>query len=329
VFGAFLAQLAAHFSTSEFEVHIWEIGNEPDVDPNVVPLDSVFGCWGNTADPYFGGEHYGEMIKVVSPMVKAADPKAQIWIGGLLLDSPLTTDPAKGKPELFFEGILKSGAAPHFDAVPYHWYPHFTTRQRIDFDLNPNNVWYAWGGGVAGKARFLRETMERYGVSKPIYLNETALICRWCKEDAYAQLFQAQADFAIRSYLRGFQENIQGYMWYPVEGPGWLLSGFLDAQGNQKPVYRAYKFLHQQTLNTPYLGPVNYGAPFEGYTFNKGTSRLEVVWTVTDNPATLLIPQAKFAAVYDTQGNPLIVTTDGGNVLVPVGFSPVFILRSP
>ena len=36
-------------------------------------------------DPYYGGGYYAEMLKIVYPQIKAADPEAQILIGGLLL----------------------------------------------------------------------------------------------------------------------------------------------------------------------------------------------------------------------------------------------------
>jgi hypothetical protein len=80
--------LVARYMTSEFNVHHWELGNEPDVDPDLVGIDSSFGCWGNIDDPTYGGRHYGEMLKVVSQAIKAQDPAAKVWVGGLLLGTP-------------------------------------------------------------------------------------------------------------------------------------------------------------------------------------------------------------------------------------------------
>ena len=106
-------------------MHNWELGNEPDVDPDLLPVDWGFGCWGNIDDPFYGGIHYGEMIKVVGQAIKEADPTATVWLGGLLLATPETSDPNNGKPELFFKGVLEAGAAPYFDVVGYHWYPPY------------------------------------------------------------------------------------------------------------------------------------------------------------------------------------------------------------
>ena len=38
-------------AVDEFDVHYWELGNEPDVDPILVNSSSGFGCWGDIDDP--------------------------------------------------------------------------------------------------------------------------------------------------------------------------------------------------------------------------------------------------------------------------------------
>src|SRR5262245_2034602 len=84
-FAQFFRALVERYAGPEFDVHRWELGNEPDVDPRLVGPDNGYGCWGDIQDPFYGGRHYGEMLKVVGPAIKAADPSAQVWIGGLLL----------------------------------------------------------------------------------------------------------------------------------------------------------------------------------------------------------------------------------------------------
>ena len=49
-FAEFLRQMVQYFSKSEFNVHHWELGNEPDVDPNLIPPNYAFGCWGDIDD---------------------------------------------------------------------------------------------------------------------------------------------------------------------------------------------------------------------------------------------------------------------------------------
>ncbi|MGW8250978.1 MAG: hypothetical protein ACWGO1_10075, partial [Anaerolineales bacterium] len=132
-FATFAGQLVERYKTDEFNVHDWELGNEPDVDPTEVPQNYPFGCWGDKSDPYYGGRHYGEMLKVVAPAIRKADSRAQIWIGGLLLNNPASSSSSSmsmllsqdiealrntpyassatsdGLPEQFFKGILEAG----------------------------------------------------------------------------------------------------------------------------------------------------------------------------------------------------------------------------
>ena len=65
-----MQQVAARYSKPEFNVHDWEIGNEPDMDPDFVPLDNGFGCWGDAQDPYYGGRQYGTMLQYVTPSIR-------------------------------------------------------------------------------------------------------------------------------------------------------------------------------------------------------------------------------------------------------------------
>ena len=88
-FAEFMRQLVQRYKEPEFNADDWELGNEPDVDKDLVDPTSPFGCWGDADDPYYGGRHYGEMLKAVAPVVRAADAKVQIWNGGLLWTGPI------------------------------------------------------------------------------------------------------------------------------------------------------------------------------------------------------------------------------------------------
>jgi hypothetical protein len=316
-------------------VHDWEIGNEPDVDKYIVSVDSGFGCWGDLNDPYYGGRHYGEMLKAIAPVIRAADPKARIWIGGLLLDRPNTiipgcTQPGMCRPELFLEGILLSGAASSFDVLAYHTYPHFdASNPGLDQDNGiTTNPWYAWGGLFAGKATFLRQTLQAYGVDKPLVVNETSMICRYYGCTPGEVFFQRQADFLARSYVRALANNITGMMWYTLEGPGWYDSGLLSTW-DPKLVYRAYQHLTERLRYSRYLAPVSYGADIEAYAFEVRPNQVQVVWAKTDQALTILVPGEKFLVAYSRDGDVLTATPVGSDYQLPVGFSPIYILLNP
>jgi hypothetical protein len=331
-FASFMQQLVNRYKSPEFNVQIWELGNEPDVDPNLLPLpNEVYGCWGNMADVnFYGGREYGEMLKIVAPAIRQADPRAKIWIGGLLLGVPQSSG-SEGYPERFFSGILEAGAAPYFDAVPYHWYTYYA-QQIKDYDLTSGVPWDDLGGGTLGKASFLRSVMANYGVSKPLILNETALGCNvdWYAScaDPEPMFYEMQADFVVRAFSRGISHDIQGFMWYMLEHPGWRHSALLYADGTPRPIYFAYQELIRQVGTSQYRGEAAYGGAIEGYIFRRPARTVEVLWTKTDTTQQISIPQGKFIAAYDRSGNLITPVIELGQVKVNVGFSPIYVQRT-
>ena len=138
---------------------------------------SGFGCWGDEADPYYGGGAYAEMLKRVYPAIKQANPSAQVLIGGLLLDCD-ADHPVAGRDcadSRFLEGILRNGGGAAFDIVSYHGYA-FWSGKNEDWDIS-NPAWQPRGGVVLGKLQLIRETLARYQVDKPVLLSEAGLLC--------------------------------------------------------------------------------------------------------------------------------------------------------
>ena len=225
-FASFMQALVARYSTPEFNVHIWEMGNEPDVDPDTVEPDSFFGCWGDADDPFYNGRAYGQMLITITPAIRAVDPQAQVWIGGLLLAAPYTEDGNIGQPEDFFRGILEAGAAPYFDMVSYHAYLGYNSLH-LDEDILETTRWYEWGGILRGKASYLRSIMAEYNIDKPVFITETSQLCGWC--DDYPEwpeiylpgLYDMQANMVARSFPRAMAAGISGFMWYPLEEQFW------------------------------------------------------------------------------------------------------------
>jgi len=339
VFAELMRQLVERYSTSEFNVHNWEIGNEPDVDPDLVTPDNLFGCWGDRDDTNgYGGWRYGEMLKVVTPAIRSADPSAKVWLGGLLLNSP-NSNPGEGKPENFLRGVLNVGAGDYFDVLPFHWYPSYGDA-RIDYDLSTGFPWGApeWGGGTTGKTRFLRNILSEYGLSKPIFLNETGLGCPndglttypYCVPQPAPAFFQSQADHIVRSFTRGLHEGIAGFMWYTLEGPGWRETGLLDKDGNPRPSYYAYQQLALRLNNSQSIAErPNYGVGTEAYTFIRNGQVTQVIWTVLDVSATISTPQAGFIKAIDLWGAEITPVASGSNYQLPISFSPIYLIRNP
>jgi hypothetical protein len=329
-FAVFMGALVERYSQPPYNVHYWELGNEPDVDPTLVIPDNIFGCWGNASDPYYGGEHYGEMLKVVTPAIRAADPEAKVLIGGLLLASP-NSPPDQGKPENFFEGILRSGAAPYFDIVPYHAYPAYT-HEWLDTDRY-NRAWADWGGLILGKARFLREVMARYGVDKPVSLNETGFRClpafSMCP-DPIPAFYEIQASHLVRGFVRAAAADVGPIIWFTLDGPGWNNTGLLFADRRPKPAFLAYEEFLDKVWNysgTP--APVSYGDGVEAYRFDVPSNAVDVVWSLDTEPDRITLPADALRAAYTREGAPIEPEIVDGNASFAVGFAPIYIQRHP
>jgi hypothetical protein len=334
-FATFMRALVTRYSAPEFDVHNWELGNEVDVDPRLVQPDNGFGCWGNIDDPFYGGRSYGQMLKVVTPAIKAADPLAKVWIGGLLLASPHTTDRRFGRPELFLAGILEAGAAPYFDVVPYHWYPSYG-QVKVDYDYGSGNEWDALGGGVVGKARYLRELMRQYGVDKPLFLNEISFTCPndvwgsfpWCKSPDQ-QFFELQSNILVRAFARGMANGVTGFIWYTLDSPGWRHGALLDVDANPNLAYKAYQQLGVQLRSVTYEAPAVYAGGLEGYTFRRGMLQIQVIWAKQDQTLPINIPKSLFVGAFNRDGDPITPIDSGENYLLLVEFEPIYIVRYP
>ena len=324
-FADFMREVVTRYSRPPYNVLYWELGNEPDVDPALVPPDSGFGCWGDQRDPYYGGGYYAEMLKRVYPTIKAANPSAQVVIGGLLLDCDPTRPPS-GKscdPAKFFEGILRNGGANAFDIVAYHAYTHFEPG-RTDWDRE-QAAWRHRGGSLLGKLDFLRATQSQYGVNKPILMNEGGLLCYpgnpACPGDAF---FAAQANYVVRLYTRSWANGLLGAVWYTLNGPGWREGGLLDASQAPRPAYTTLKFMATLLKGTVYDGTLTKPG-IEGYAFRKGPTMYQVYWS--NSAATTTIPRpAGTQTVYNMAGQPLL--NDGSPLRI--GFEPIIVeVREP
>jgi hypothetical protein len=327
-FAVFMQALVTRYMQDEFNVHIWELGNEPDVDPNLVEPDSVYGCWGDWDKLTYNGDAYGQMLMTVTPVIKATDPRAQVWVGGLLVGSPNTNDPYHiGRPELFLQGILDAGAGPYFDVLPYHAYLSWYGGTQ-DMDIFSGSLWDSWGGIMRGKGAFLRSIMSQYGVDKPLFINETGMICRICGQSLNDEFFDLQANLVARSYPRAMAEDITGFVWYTLDGPGWRLGGLLDENQQPKPVYNAYHTFMDQIYGTIFIGPASYGNDIEAYSFGDSPQRTDIVFSIQDVTYTILVPQTEFIAAYDRFGSPITPTPIGSDYQLTIQFEPIYILRT-
>lgn len=317
----FVGDMVRRYSGPPYNVRYWEFGNEPDAAFQLLPGDAPFGCWGDERDPRYGGAVYAEMLKAVYPALKAANPEAQLVTGGLLLDC----DPGGPLPcaaGRFIEGVLANGGGAAFDILAYHSYTYWGP-VNADWDLN-HPKWQQRGGVLLGKLAYLRETMQRYGVDKPVLMNEGALLCYRNDPSCAPQGFeQAKANYIARLFARSYEAGLYGALWYTLNGPGWQDGGLLDGDQQPRPAYATLAFLRRTLGDASYAGVTRDGA-LEVHRFRKGGLQYELAWT--NDGATREVPlPAGTRRRYTVRGDPLPI-----GERLEVGFEPVIVeLRTP
>ena len=294
-FAEFMRQMVLRYKSPPFNVKLWELGNEPDVDFGSA-VDSNFGCWGNKSDAvFYGGATYGAMLKAVAPAI--------------------------------------------FDYAAYHGYSFYDGRD-IDYSGQAlNGKWVSNNpnrNGIArGKPNWLKDAMAQYGTSKPLILNEVALVCiaaffpQPCTTPG-AAFFNAQANYVAPAITRAFANGTEQVVWYTLDGPGWNNVGLLDGDGNPRPAFFAYKTLIQQLAGSQ-LPPqsVNYGSGSEAYRFQRGPNVVDVVWSLDSTPRVVRVPQTQFISAVDRDGNPITPILNGVEAQLTVGLGGIYITRTP
>lgn len=319
-FGAFMRDLVARYSKAPFNVRFYELWNEPDVDPAMVPPDNIFGCWGDAGDPYYGGGVYARALKAAYPHVKAASPRAQLWHGGLLLDCDPDNPPA-GKDcrsSRFFEGVLQAGGAPYFDAVSFHAYDFYLGD--VGQYANPNwaSSYDSTGPVITAKARFLRTLLERYDApKKPLINTESGLLCWECPFSPPA-FETTKAYYVPQAYAMARAENLIGNVWYSWEG--WFQSQLVDAAGAPTQAYKAMQVASRTVGQATSIRPKNDLEGLRGYQFTAAGGRYWLLWSVDGQSRDVNAPVLNKRA-FDYLGEP--VTVNGQRVTI--GAAPVYI----
>lgn len=333
-YAEFLFQLVSHYSQPPFNIHHWEMGNEPDISWELVRPRSAFGCWGESGDAYYGGGYYAEMLKKAYPRIKAADPDSVVWIGGLLLDcnpdNPPEDPPGSGVPKdctpaKFLEGILANGGRDFFDGVSYHSYDYYQNERGKYANPNWHASWETSGPVLNTKTRFIKDLLESYGVKDKLLANtEVALICGRtgnepeCLTEDY--LF-TKAVYLVQANTAAMAAGIQINIWFSLEG--WRGSGLLDEQLQPNSAMTAYKFNINQLNGAGYVRSFSPASGVTTHEFMVDGARQWVLWSADGQTHEVSLPETP-AKIFDMYGRELPVSQQ-----TVVDYSPIYVIWEP
>jgi len=320
-FGRFVFDVVRRYSAPPYNVKYWEFWNEPDVELGLVEPDSVYGCWGDPDDPYYGGEVYAEMLKQVYPKIKTADPDSQALVGGLLLDCD-PVNPPEGKTcqsSKFLEGILRAGGGNAFDGISFHAYDYYDDPYQFS-NINWNSHWDSAGPVLVAKSRYIRSLLAAYQLTGKFLINtESGMLCGRTGMEPKCQTPDYELTKAIyitKANLIARVEGLLGNVWYSLEG--WRGTWLVDQNKRPLPSYQALQFIGQLLRDASLIRQVTDFPGVTGYELQKNGRRILILWStdLENHPLTFnQLPNT----IYNIFGEPQIFEE------ILVGPQPVYL----
>ncbi len=324
-FGNFIVQLTSN-SASPFngkDLRYISIWNEPDIDPNYPDTfsGSFGGCWGDHDDPYYGGESYGEMLEIIYPIIKVANPNTQIIAGELLLDCSPELD-SECLPGKFFEGVLRATSS--FDGVSFHGYDYYLGSLGQYGNTNWNSGWDSYGPVLVSKAEYIAGLLQSAGLDDKFIMNtEFALLCDNCDGDGNFET--TKASYLVQAYARTIAYGLEANIWFDVTGTWGRNNGLLKRDLTKLLAFYTYQFASSKLNGITQFSEITQFDGVTGYEFNGAPCEGDIdcnvwiLWSRDGANHTVSLPAAPLA-VQDMYGNP-----DTKNQTITVSLTPLYI----
>ncbi|MBI2862684.1 MAG: hypothetical protein HYX89_07680 [Chloroflexi bacterium] len=262
----------------------WEMWNEPDF--------SWFWS-GSVAD-------YVRLLKVGYLAAKAADPQAQVLVGGMMYwEWTNRTGIPYAWLRAFLDELKKDAAAPvneyYFHAIPWHWYSRSS-------DLYQKSV------GI-------QAILAQYGLSgKGIWVNETNLpVCgdppgpSTCTTDQWLGTIAEQASFILQAHsyaLAGGVSRVITFQLYDDNvGPGQAY-GLIRNNDQPRPAYTAFQVVmkYLSAAASAWKGSAGPSGQVDTVTMRTTDGRRVVaLWNTSGAPVTVDVPAYAKAATLVSQ----------------------------
>lgn len=297
----------------------WEFYNEPDADYR----------WGGNIIGESDGDLYAQMLAAVYPAVKAANPSAQVVLGGLAYD--WFRDNSNGPfVREFLDDILLAGGGQYFDVMNFHYYPAFW----------PN--WTTQGPGLFEKAEFIRNKLASYGLEKPTILTESG----WHNnaDPGLPSDDETQIRYVVELFTQSMAADLDVMVWWMLYDAGGVYpydTGLVtnDVTPTEKLSFDVYKTMVTELsaahFNRRLSNAETGNSDMEAYLFTDNVHQQEiyVAWLdPLDSTATaslkLAAPQVTVRSIVNGSTTVISDAADGkvdGKVTVTVSGRPVYI----
>jgi hypothetical protein len=223
---------------------IWEIWNEPNVDLHWTPQPGI--------------DEYAALVNETAPLIKEADPTGTVAAPAALA---LTNETFNWLEKLFQKGVLEK-----IDAVSVH--PYRTKAPET----------------VLGEYGRLRRLIDTYTDRElPVFSGEWGYSTTNLPAD-YAR--EKQAEYLVRMLAVNQMAKIPVSIWYGLRDNGTNPKeevhnfGLIDAKGNRKPGYIAFRTFTEQLAGYHYKERIDTGNSKDYVlVFEQGEKQVIVYWT--------------------------------------------------
>ena len=317
-FGEFLKAAVARYSVPPYNVKYWEIGNEPDF---TFSAQYQMGCWGDSSEPYYGGQYYGNMLSAVIPYIKQANPNVKIMNGGLLMAcDPSLSGCDNPDTASFLEGMVKSGAVSQLDYVNFHAYDYQGSNLGVFGNVAAWGTSYQNDPTLVAKVAFIRGVLNKYGLGGlPLIDTETAVLN--FDQTCDALCMQNKALYVGRAYSAAIAEGLTANIWYGAN-TGWANSDLYNG-----PMYDAFVFARNE-LDTAQLNrkitEYESGSNVAGYEFDRGDIKVWILWSDDLTNHSINLPSTPLA-VYTWSPNNGPYKSINPSSSLDVGIFPVYL----
>lgn len=247
-------------------VHHWIVWNEPEIEAGVYGHEFS----GSTRDYY-------QLLKVAYQVAKDEDPEAVIHLAGW----SYWHDPAWLGQFLGVATADPDGAANNyfFDIITLHIYFRVETVEEL--------IQETWA------------IQRRYGVQKPIWINETNaspnLDPLWPVERPNFQVdLDQQAWFIVQAHALGFGANATSIGIYKLLDillpPGGESFGILRPDGSRRPAFDAYRTTIKYLSGFSFPVGRQQEEDYYSFAFQRSDSVTRILWSRQSNDLVLKVP---------------------------------------
>ncbi|MGD8473372.1 MAG: cellulase family glycosylhydrolase [Anaerolineae bacterium] len=312
-FAQFLTDMVGRYKQSPYNIHHWQLWNEPDQTEKLPYWPGGYG---------FDGDLYADMLAHAYPAIKAVDPGATVLMGGIAYD--FFEEYGDGPFNRYFpDDVMDAGGGSYMDATSFHYFPDFYReweRWNIygpptcgDVHDGLGDPYFAGGIDLVAKtSHFYNRMRVCAGVDKPIWITEMGQHGREGDLDSLGQ----QANYVLQGYARALAMGVKNITWFVLVSPWYDAhqQGLLyEDDWSPKPAFFTYQtmvyeltdYRYSRTLDVPKV---------EGYAFRNDLGQEQVVawsWGEELESGSLTFAPANVLRVVDREGQVTYIQ-DGG-----------------